>query len=61
MSALEWLQQSGENEKVIELAECIYANDFGTSLRSLGIREMKVSSPLQYVRESMCICAIVVN
>eukprot|EP00959_Pyramimonas_sp_CCMP1952_P013495 284764-Pyramimonas_sp.AAC.1 len=42
MSALEWLQQSGESEAVIELAQVIYANDFGTSLRNLGVQEMKV-------------------
>ena len=42
MSALEWLQQSGESETVIELAEVIYANDFGTSLRHLGVQELKV-------------------
>jgi hypothetical protein len=42
ISALEWLRREGESERVIALAECIYANDFGTSLRHLGVREMQV-------------------
>ena len=42
ISALDWLRREGESERVIALAECIYANDFGTSLRHLGVREMQV-------------------
>jgi hypothetical protein len=42
ISALDWLRQSGESERVVALAECVYANDFGTSLRHLGVREMQV-------------------
>jgi len=42
MSALEWLQRSGENANVVALAESIYANDFGTSLHRLGLRELQI-------------------
>eukprot|EP00238_Polyblepharides_amylifera_P009068 CAMPEP_0196586828 /NCGR_PEP_ID=MMETSP1081-20130531/55722_1 /TAXON_ID=36882 /ORGANISM="Pyramimonas amylifera, Strain CCMP720" /LENGTH=450 /DNA_ID=CAMNT_0041908839 /DNA_START=48 /DNA_END=1400 /DNA_ORIENTATION=+ len=46
ISALEWLRACRASEKVVALGESIYANDFGTSLRNLGVREMKVEQAL---------------
>jgi hypothetical protein len=35
----EYLDRRGANDTIIQLAESIYANDFGCSLKQLGVRE----------------------
>jgi len=40
VTAREWLTLIGATERVVELAETIYANDFGASLSALGMREI---------------------
>ena len=40
LSAAEWLRRRGATPKMLAAAEACYANDFGASLRQLGLREM---------------------
>lgn len=39
VSAENWLRQNGANERMIDIAEACYANDFGCSLSQMGLRE----------------------
>lgn len=39
ISAEQWLRRKGVNEKMIAIADACYANDFGCSIRQLGLRE----------------------
>ncbi|KAG0575463.1 hypothetical protein M758_5G006600 [Ceratodon purpureus] len=39
ISMAEYLQRRGANDTITQLAESIYANDFGCSLKQLGVRE----------------------
>ena len=44
VSAAEWLARRGATPKMLAAAEACYANDFGASLRQLGLREMIAES-----------------
>jgi hypothetical protein len=39
ISVQEWLQRRGAASRAMELADVCYANDFGTSLKMLGMTE----------------------
>ena len=39
LSAEDWLRNGGANERMIDIAEACYANDFGCSLSQMGLRE----------------------
>ena len=43
-SAADWLRDKGATPKMLAAAEACYANDFGASLRQLGLREMIAES-----------------
>ena len=40
VSAADWLARRGATPKMLAAAEACYANDFGASLRQLGLREI---------------------
>lgn len=40
VSAEQWMRAKGCSERQIAVADACYANDFGCSLRQLGVREM---------------------
>lgn len=40
MSAEQWLRSRGATDKMLAVAEACYANDFGCSIKQLGLREM---------------------
>ncbi len=44
MSAEQWLRSTGASEKMLAVAAVCYANDFGCSLRQLGLREMIIEN-----------------
>lgn len=40
VNAIEWIKANGGTQKMLNVAEACYANDFACSLRQLGVREM---------------------
>ena len=40
ISAADWLRQEGVSERMLDVADACYANDFGCSLHQLGMSEM---------------------
>lgn len=39
LSAEQWLRQGGASERMVEIADACFANDFGCSISQLGMRE----------------------
>lgn len=44
MTAEQWLKAKGASPLQIELADACYANDFGCSIKQLGLREMIIEN-----------------
>lgn len=55
MSATDWLKSKGATQRQLEIAEACFANDFGCSLRQLGLREMIKENNLWTYGESYLI------
>ncbi len=44
VSAEQWMRAKGCSERQMAVADACYANDFGCSLRQLGVREMVIEN-----------------
>lgn len=46
MNAIDWLKAKGATQRQLEIADACYANDFGCSMRQLGLRELIAENKL---------------